>query len=391
RFNLTVSIVEKQDKYVTVQGTFNVKEKIELSISSAGQTSRDASKTSPSDVEFSFSVSNNGNARVTVLPVVEDSPSGWKDMLSFSPASAPVEFGSSQRFTLKVPASLITQGNAGSHTIQVKAVTADGVQSGTITFTVYIKQALLKIVSITASGTLQKNSKDLVLNITIRNEGDAPSAAFSLFVKDSTGAPIGSSILVESIPAGSTKSVTVPWSPVTDGTQAVRVEIPSAAQTQQETFNVNEEPAGISTYFTSLKFYVGVGLASIIWLILLIIVIIIMKAGKETPTVVLEKPTGAAPAPPQKTPPSKGAAAPKPPAAAPPAQAAAPEPSTAAAPAPPQAAKATAPASAPPATPAGIIAKVTCPKCKKPTYVESQERPIEVKCEYCGARMRLKK
>jgi uncharacterized repeat protein (TIGR01451 family) len=335
------------------------------------------------DQDFTLNVKNVGNGEDTVSFKIKQYPTGWStSYFSFSPTALTVLPGNTttKQFLVKVSASSI-DADPGNYDFTVVAMSKDGNEYSPIKLTLQVIKgnvASLSQADITFAKTNVNKGDTVSVTVTIRNDGgaDMRNVIVQLYAN---GNSVASKTITATIKKNSEAQTTIEWTTDTAGTYTMKVTAKYGSETVKEltlTKKVAVGEQGTAMDLGSLMPWIIVAIV----VVLLVGVIAAMSRRKPAPQ---PMPMARPPAPKPAAPPAvkkpedeeeeeeeedepgfdKGAP-PKPP--------------------------------LPPPGPVLTegkpkIARIKCPKCQTVKDVTSPVRPIEVKCDNCGARLRLVK
>jgi uncharacterized repeat protein (TIGR01451 family) len=331
------------------------------------------------DQDFTLNVKNIGNGEDTVTFKIKQYPAGWStSYFTFSPTALTVLPGNTttKQVLVKVSASSI-DADVGTYDFTVVAMSKDGNEYAPTKLTLEVIKgnvATLNKADITFAKTNVNKGDTVSVTVTIRNDGnsDMRNVIVQLYAN---GNSVASKTITATIKKNADAQTTLEWTTDTAGTNTMKVTAKYGTETVKELsltqkVTVGEKSTALGIDMTWL----------IIGLLLVVVVGVIVWAVRRKPAPA-PMPMARPPAPRPVTPPAvkkpldedededaedaldKGAP-PKPPV-------------------PPPA------IGAPEARPK--IARIKCPKCQTVKDVTSPVRPIEVKCDNCGARLRLVK
>jgi len=379
-FNLRLISVGNDTIEKTLSLTAVVTQVYGLELSAEQGITRDTIDPYGDDQDFTLNVKNTGNGEDTVTFRIKQYPTGWStSYFSFSPTAVTATPGTTttKQVQVRVAASSI-DANVGTYDFTVVAMSRDGNEYSPIKLTLEVIKgnvASLNQADITFSKTKVNKGDTVSVTVTIRNDGnsDMRNVIVQLYAN---GNSVASKTISTTIQKNKEAQTTLEWTTDTSGTYTMKVSAKYGTETASELTLTQKVTVGEQGLALDLGSYLP-------WIILIIVVVVLLGAMAA-----MGRRGRPAPAPAARPP------APRPP--APPAAAKKPqdeeeeeEEDLIDRGGPPK----------PPAPPAGPvttegkprIARIKCPKCQTIKDVTSPVRPIEVKCDSCGARLRLVK
>jgi len=365
----------------TLALTTVVKQVYGLELSPEQGINRDTIDPYGDDQDFTLNVKNTGNGEDTVTFKIKQYPAGWStSYFSFSPTALTVLPGSTttKQVLVKIAASSI-DAEVGTYDFTVVAMSKDGNEYAPTKLTLEVIKgnvAALNKADITFGKTNVNKGDTVSVTVTIRNDGnsDMRNVIVQLYA---AGNSVASKTITATIKKNSDAQTTLEWTTDTAGSYTMKVTAKYGTETVKELTLTQKVAVGDKGGAVDLGSYFP-------WIILIIVVVVLVGVMAA-----MSRRARPAPMPmPMARPP-----APRP-AVAP---AAAKKPldededeeddlDKGAPPKPPMP-----PAIAGPSDAKPKIARIKCPKCQTVKDVTSPVRPIEVKCDNCGARLRLVK
>jgi len=331
------------------------------------------------DVEFTIVVNNIGNGEDTVTFKVKRYPTGWaSSTFSFSPTVVTVLPGdtNTKLMAVRVSATAI-DADAGPYTFDIVAVSKNGNEFSQMTLKLEVIKGQVGLSSsdITFSKTSANKGDVITVTVTVRNTGTADMKNVVVTLLANTNPVVTKTIT--SLKKGEDTQAVLEWQTDAEGSFTMKVRATYGGESPVE--QALSKKVSISEKAGGFDLFSGANLPWLL-LIVLVLVVVVVYAGTRGG----RKQSGPTPyAPPR---PAPGPA----PVRKPLVEEEEEEEEEEERPAPP---RPTAIPAAAPATGASKpkIARIKCPKCGTTKDVTSPVRPIEVKCDKCGARLRLVK
>jgi uncharacterized repeat protein (TIGR01451 family) len=329
------------------------------------------------DKTFTVVVKNSGNGEDTVTFKVKRYPSGWSTTyFTFNPSAVTVQPGNTTTKTVSVIISASSLGDvdAGAYDFDIVALSENGNEfSQTKLYLDVIRGEVAALTSgdITLSKTSVNKGDVVSFTVTIRNSGNSDMQNVVVTLYASTN-PVASKTITSKIKKGDTGQATLEWTTDSVGDFPIKISAKYGSVDPVElklTQKVSVKEKGGGELISS---------ANMPWLLMIVILVVVVAVFAATrrkrPMAPMPQPAPRpAPAPVRKPPMDEeeedGDELPAGPKTGP-------------------AAATTAPMGEG-AKPK--IARIKCPKCGTTKDVTSPVRPIEVKCDKCGARLRLVK
>ncbi|MGQ9582989.1 MAG: CARDB domain-containing protein [Thermoplasmatota archaeon] len=330
------------------------------------------------DQDFTINVKNTGNGEDTVTFKVTRYPARWSSSyFTFSPTAITIQPGNTttKQVSVRLSASSI-ETDRGDYDFDVAAISKDGTQSLAIRVPVKVIKGAVRALTpedVKLSKTKLAKGELLSVTVTITNAGDADMRGVTVTLY-ANGNTVASKPITSTIKKDRDAQVVLEWAPDTADEFTLKLAAKYGLEdpvelTLTQRLTVSEAGAALDLGSLTLPLLVVV-------LILVVIVVAVALSRRRAP-----------PAPPVR---------PRPPLREPgeeegeeemeegPEEEGAGEEEMEEGAAPP-------PVPAPEGEAKPRIARIKCPKCGTTKDVTDPTRPLEVVCDSCGARLRIKK